>query len=182
MHDERFSPCLHTYLRTNNIYQRACSCVSEFVSSGSCVIGVERLSRCAFDRRVGVVPGVDRNEVERSSSCVFFCSGDRLSNAIKDDLSPLPRHIAVICNLCGTSSCSCPSSSAGGNGDKVIRVRTGDDVSGWKVERVEPRRLVLTQGERSVDFGLFDGAAKAAKAAKPPERRIPRPKVSAPGG
>ena len=71
---------------------------------------------------------------------------------------------------------------AGGNGDKVIRMRTGDDVSGWKVERVEPRRLVLTQGERSVDFGLFDSAAKAAKAAKPPERRIPRPKVSAPGG
>ena len=66
--------------------------------------------------------------------------------------------------------------------EEVIRVRTGDDVSGWKVERVEPRRLVLTQGERSVDFGLFDGAAKAAKAAKPPERRIPRPKVSAPGG
>jgi general secretion pathway protein N len=66
---------------------------------------------------------------------------------------------------------------ASDKGDKVIRVRTGDDVSGWKVERVEPRRLVLTQGERSVDFALFD---RGAKAAKPAERRPPRPKVVAP--
>ncbi|WP_315833199.1 hypothetical protein [Bradyrhizobium prioriisuperbiae] len=48
--------------------------------------------------------------------------------------------------------------------DKVVRVRAGDDVDGWKVERVEPRRLVLTQGERSVDFALFGGATKAAEA------------------
>jgi hypothetical protein len=52
-----------------------------------------------------------------------------------------------------------------GTGDKVLRVRTGDDVSGWKVERIEPRRLVLTQGERSVDFALFGGAAKSVKTA-----------------
>jgi general secretion pathway protein N len=63
-------------------------------------------------------------------------------------------------------------------GDKVTRVRAGDDVSGWKVERIEPRRLVLTQGERSVDFALFGGGAKAAKSS---ERRIPRPKVVMPG-
>jgi hypothetical protein len=54
---------------------------------------------------------------------------------------------------------------AGGKGDKVIRVRAGDDVSGWKVDRVEPRRLVLTQGERSVDFALFGGGAKSVKTA-----------------
>lgn len=48
--------------------------------------------------------------------------------------------------------------------DKVVRVRAGDDVDGWKVDRVEPRRLVLIQGERSVDFALFGGAAKASDA------------------
>jgi hypothetical protein len=49
--------------------------------------------------------------------------------------------------------------------DKVMRVRAGDDVSGWKVERIEPRRLVLTQGERSADFVLFSAAGKGVKAA-----------------
>lgn len=54
---------------------------------------------------------------------------------------------------------------AGGASDKVTRVRTGDDVGGWTVERIEPRRLVLTQGERSVDFALFGGSAKSVKTA-----------------
>jgi general secretion pathway protein N len=49
--------------------------------------------------------------------------------------------------------------------DKVTRVRAGDDVGGWKVERIEPRRLVLTLGERSADFVLFGGSEKAMKAA-----------------
>lgn len=57
-------------------------------------------------------------------------------------------------------------------GDKVVRVRTGDDVSGWKVERIEPRRLVLKQGVRSVDFALFTGAAKPPKPAERPIRQI----------
>ena len=51
--------------------------------------------------------------------------------------------------------------------DKVTRVRIGDDVGGWKVDRIEPRRLVLTQGERSVDFSMFSTAAKAGKTAEP---------------
>jgi general secretion pathway protein N len=51
------------------------------------------------------------------------------------------------------------------NGDKVMRVRTGDDVGGWKVQQIEPRRLVLTLGERSVDFTLFSTQAKGIKAA-----------------
>jgi general secretion pathway protein N len=57
--------------------------------------------------------------------------------------------------------------------DKVVRVAIGDDVGGWKVERIEPRRLVLTLGERSVDFSLFNSAAKRAKSADAaaPERR-----------
>ena len=40
-------------------------------------------------------------------------------------------------------------------------------------DRIEPRRVVLMQGERSVDFSLFGGAVKAAKSsdAMAPERR-----------
>lgn len=66
---------------------------------------------------------------------------------------------------------------AASKGDKVLRVRTGDDVSGWKVERIEPRRLVLKQGERSVDFALFTGAAKPPK---PAERPIRQTKAASP--
>jgi general secretion pathway protein N len=51
------------------------------------------------------------------------------------------------------------------NGDKVMRVRMGDDVGGWTVESIEPRRLVLRLGERSVDFRLFNTQAKGVKAA-----------------
>lgn len=57
--------------------------------------------------------------------------------------------------------------------DKVLRVRAGDDVSGWKVETVEPRRLVLTQGERSADFVLFGATAKAVKSADAAVRNRP---------
>lgn len=49
--------------------------------------------------------------------------------------------------------------------DKTLRVRMGDDVGGWTVDKIEPRRLVLTQGERSVDFVLFGAANKAIKSA-----------------
>lgn len=96
--------------------------------------------------------------------------------------APPPPPSVVVLGIVSENGDGRAAIRAGGNGDKVVRVRTGDDVSGWKVERVEPRRLVLTQGERSIDFALFDGGAKAAKAAKPPERRIPRPKVSGAGG
>jgi hypothetical protein len=48
-------------------------------------------------------------------------------------------------------------------GNKVMRGRVGDAVAGWTVERIEPRRLFLTSGDRSVDFALF--GPKAAKSA-----------------
>ena len=49
--------------------------------------------------------------------------------------------------------------------DKVLRVRAGDDVGGWKVEKIESRRLVLTQGERSADFVLFAALSRTVKSA-----------------
>jgi hypothetical protein len=49
--------------------------------------------------------------------------------------------------------------------DKVLRVRAGDDVGGWTVARIESRKLVLIQGERSADFMLFGAMDKAVKSA-----------------
>jgi general secretion pathway protein N len=59
----------------------------------------------------------------------------------------------------------------GDKGGKVVRVRAGDDLDGWKVGRVEPRKLVLTQGDRSVDFNLFSKTNGEAGAAGRPGRR-----------
>jgi hypothetical protein len=39
--------------------------------------------------------------------------------------------------------------------DKVLRARLGDDIGGWKVTQIEPRRLVLSSDDRSVSFSLF---------------------------
>jgi hypothetical protein len=39
--------------------------------------------------------------------------------------------------------------------DKVVRARLGDQIGGWKVTQIEPRRLVLSNDDRSVSFALF---------------------------
>jgi general secretion pathway protein N len=36
-----------------------------------------------------------------------------------------------------------------------IRARLGDEIAGWKVSQIEPRRLVLSIDDRSVSFALF---------------------------
>jgi general secretion pathway protein N len=41
---------------------------------------------------------------------------------------------------------------------KPLRLRVGEDVAGWKVARIEARRLILTLAERSAEFTLFNGA------------------------
>ena len=38
---------------------------------------------------------------------------------------------------------------------KVVRARLGDEIGGWKVTLIEPRRLTLTSDDRSVSFALF---------------------------
>jgi general secretion pathway protein N len=59
---------------------------------------------------------------------------------------------------------------------KPLRLRVGDDVAGWKVARIEGRRLILTLAERSAEFTLFNGArpdraSSAAQAAVVSDRR-----------
>jgi general secretion pathway protein N len=51
--------------------------------------------------------------------------------------------------------------------NKVMPARLGDDIGGWKVTRIEPRRLVLSNDDRSVSFALFGrvGSSNAAGSA-----------------
>ncbi len=39
--------------------------------------------------------------------------------------------------------------------DKVVRARLGDDIGGWKVTEIEPRRVTLSHDDRSVSYALF---------------------------
>ncbi len=55
---------------------------------------------------------------------------------------------------------------------KVMRVRIGDDVAGWKVGQIEAQRLVLLLGGRTATFTIFAGVnnhpANASALAQPP--------------
>lgn len=52
---------------------------------------------------------------------------------------------------------------------KLIRAQSGDEIEGWKVTLIEPRRLVLSHDDRSVDLALF--AAPAAGTGTAPSPR-----------
>jgi hypothetical protein len=41
--------------------------------------------------------------------------------------------------------------------DKIMRVRIGDDIGGWKVSQIEGRRLVLSLDDRIATFTMFTG-------------------------
>ena len=53
-----------------------------------------------------------------------------------------------------------------GGSAKPIRARLGDEIEGWKIIRIEPRRMVLSHDDRLVTFALF--AAPSAKGAASP--------------
>jgi len=39
--------------------------------------------------------------------------------------------------------------------DKIVRARLGEEIDGWQVTQIEPRRVVLSHDARSVSFALF---------------------------
>jgi hypothetical protein len=51
--------------------------------------------------------------------------------------------------------------------DRILRLKPGDDVEGWKVTEIDKRRVVLSSGPRSLELSLFtrkdavEGAAGA---------------------
>jgi hypothetical protein len=44
-----------------------------------------------------------------------------------------------------------------GTPDKMLRVRIGDEIEGWKVTQIEQRSLVLSLDNRTTTFTLFSG-------------------------
>jgi hypothetical protein len=54
--------------------------------------------------------------------------------------------------------------------EKVIHVRVGDQIDGWKITQIDDRRLVLSLDARSVTFTMFNNghAGEHAAAASPP--------------
>jgi general secretion pathway protein N len=50
-------------------------------------------------------------------------------------------------------------------GTAIIRARIGDDIGGWSVTAIEPRRLVISSDDRSVSFALFGAEPAGARTA-----------------
>ena len=44
-------------------------------------------------------------------------------------------------------------------GTAIIHARIGDDIGGWTVTAIEPRRLLISRDDRSVSFALFGADA-----------------------
>jgi hypothetical protein len=60
--------------------------------------------------------------------------------------------------------------------DKTLRVAIGDDIGGWKVSQIERHELVLSLGDRSATFKIFD----SAKTTEPPSSVELSPKPAQP--
>jgi general secretion pathway protein N len=48
------------------------------------------------------------------------------------------------------------------NGDKIIGVRVGDDIAGWKVTKIERRQIELSLADRAVSFAMFSANSAPA--------------------
>ena len=51
------------------------------------------------------------------------------------------------------------------NGDKIIGVRVGDDIGGWKVTKIERRQIELSLAHRAVSFAMFSATNVAVNPA-----------------
>jgi general secretion pathway protein N len=55
--------------------------------------------------------------------------------------------------------------------DRIVRLKPGDDVEGWKVTKIDRRRVVLSSGPRSIELSLFsrqEASADGGAATPPP--------------
>jgi hypothetical protein len=60
-----------------------------------------------------------------------------------------------------------------GPGGKIVRVRIGDDVGGWKVVEIAARRLVLSLEDRTASFSLFRDSGGPAASPHPAPASAP---------
>ncbi len=56
-----------------------------------------------------------------------------------------------------------------GAAGKIMRVRVGDDIGGWKVAQIEGRRLVLSRDDRIATFMMFAGNSASGAPQPGPE-------------
>ena len=56
---------------------------------------------------------------------------------------------------------------------KAICARLGTKVAGWTVTHIEPRRLVLSSGDRALSFALFAGMNGRSPKSREPEPATP---------
>jgi hypothetical protein len=56
-----------------------------------------------------------------------------------------------------------------GPAEKIMRVRIGDDIGGWKVSQIEGRRLVLSRDDRIATFMMFTGNGTAGAPTTSPQ-------------
>jgi hypothetical protein len=56
---------------------------------------------------------------------------------------------------------------------KAICARLGSEVAGWTVTHIEPRRLVLSSGDRALSFALFAGMNGRSPKSREPEPATP---------
>lgn len=70
-----------------------------------------------------------------------------------------------------------------GRPEKIMRLRVGDDVGGWKVSQIDARQLVLSLEDRTATFTLFSrthadkapnaGGSRPSPPSQPVERKPP---------
>jgi general secretion pathway protein N len=63
-----------------------------------------------------------------------------------------------------------------GTPDKMLRLRTGDNIEGWKVTQIEARRLVLSLQDRSAVFTLFGSQGAGPGQGQPLSAPVRRPR------
>lgn len=66
------------------------------------------------------------------------------------------------------------------NGDKIIGVRVGDDIGGWKVTKIERRQIELSLADRAVSFAMFSAGSAAVNAAADTDIEEDDPEADAP--
>jgi general secretion pathway protein N len=77
-----------------------------------------------------------------------------LPTAVRDvPAPPPPPNLTLFGILIGTDG---PSAIVrGAPSEKVVRVRVGDQVDGWKIARIGERQILLSRDDRSVTFTMF---------------------------
>jgi general secretion pathway protein N len=90
--------------------------------------------------------------------------------------APTPPPSVVLLGIVTEANVARALVRAGASGN-VVRARLGDEIGGWRVTQIEPRRLVLSNDDRSVSFSLFARVGARNAASRVPPATPPDPQV-----